>query len=34
MAPPIVNATVQSAALGAISNLLAQILMAYRQEVS
>lgn len=34
MAPPIVNATIQSAALAAVSNLLAQTLMAYRQEVS
>ncbi|KAK7962145.1 Mpv17/PMP22 family protein [Apiospora aurea] len=34
MAPPIVNATVQSAILAATSNLLAQALSAYRNDVS
>ncbi|KAK8072613.1 hypothetical protein PG996_005961 [Apiospora saccharicola] len=34
MAPPIINATVQSAVLAATSNLLAQALSAYRNEVS
>ncbi|KAK6860319.1 hypothetical protein PG995_003955 [Apiospora arundinis] len=34
MAPPIVNATVQSAVLAATSNLIAQALSAYRNEVS
>lgn len=33
MAPPIVNATFQSAVLAATSNLLAQALTAYRHEV-
>ncbi|KAK7914864.1 Mpv17/PMP22 family protein [Apiospora marii] len=34
MAPPIVNATIQSAVLAATSNLLAQALSAYKNEVS